>query len=103
MCSRPSQTSLTRPLPLPRSACRTGRPPGRPGCTRCSAPVSRTRLPAEAQAALEEQARAQQEQEENRFNQAPNPFDRGPEMTETRLARHTTATGPVPAVDPNSG
>jgi len=44
------------------------------------------RLPAEAQAALEEQARAQQEQEqaENRFNQAPNPFERGPEMTETR-------------------
>ena len=44
------------------------------------------RLPAEAQAALEEQARAQQEQdqEQNRFNTAPNPFERGPEMTETR-------------------
>jgi hypothetical protein len=42
------------------------------------------RLPAEAQAALEEQAKAQQEQEQNRFNQAPNPFERGPEMTETR-------------------
>ena len=42
------------------------------------------RLPAEAQAALEEQAKAQQEQEENRFSQTPNPFERGPEMTETR-------------------
>src|ERR1700760_1838991 len=44
------------------------------------------RLPAEAQAALEEQARAQQEQdqEQNRFTAAPNPFERGPEMTETR-------------------
>jgi hypothetical protein len=69
------------------------------------------RLPAEAQAALEEQAQAQaqaqQEQEENRFSQTPNPFDRGPEMTETRLVRggpaHAPAPGPVPAVDPNSG
>ena len=63
------------------------------------------RLPAEAQAALEEQARAQQEQEQeqNRFSTPPNPFERGPEMTETRLIRHTTATGPVPFVDPNSG
>jgi hypothetical protein len=45
------------------------------------------RLPAEAAAAIEEQARAQQQQEEqerNRFGTAPNPFDRGPEMTETR-------------------
>ena len=43
------------------------------------------KLPAEAAAAIEEQARAQQEeQERNRFNTAPNPFDRGPEMTETR-------------------
>ena len=43
------------------------------------------RLPAESAAALEEQARAQQEdQERNRFGAAPNPFDRGPEMTETR-------------------
>lgn len=43
------------------------------------------RLPAEAAAALEEQARAQQEQQDqNRFNTAPNPFERGPEMTETR-------------------
>ena len=44
------------------------------------------RLPAEAAAAIEEQARAQQqeEQERNRFGTAPNPFDRGPEMTETR-------------------
>jgi hypothetical protein len=48
------------------------------------------RLPAEAQAALEEQARAQQapqdaqQQEQNRFSTTPNPFERGPEMTETR-------------------
>jgi hypothetical protein len=46
------------------------------------------KLPADAQAALEEQARAQQaeqaEQEGNRFSAAPNPFERGPEMTETR-------------------
>lgn len=42
------------------------------------------RLPAEAAAALEEQAKAQQDQEQGRFNQAPNPFERGPEMTETR-------------------
>jgi hypothetical protein len=48
------------------------------------------RLPAEAAAALEEQARAQAEQAEqaeqpdNRFAIAPNPFQRGPEMTETR-------------------
>jgi hypothetical protein len=42
------------------------------------------RLPAEAaQALAEEQARAQEE-EENRFTQAPNPFERGPEITETR-------------------
>ena len=40
------------------------------------------RLPAEAaQAIAEEQARAE---EQNRFNQAPNPFERGPEITETR-------------------
>ena len=46
------------------------------------------RLPPEAAAAIEEQARAQQQQEEqerNRFTTAPNPFERGPEMTETRL------------------
>lgn len=43
------------------------------------------RLPPEAAAALEEQARAQQaEQEHSRFTTAPNPFERGPEMTETR-------------------
>jgi hypothetical protein len=43
------------------------------------------RLPPEAQAALEEQARAQQEaQEQNRFASPPNPFERGPEITETR-------------------
>jgi hypothetical protein len=48
------------------------------------------RLPAEAQAAIEEQARAQQQQQQeqeqgqNRFVTAPNPFERGPEMTETR-------------------
>ena len=43
------------------------------------------RLPPDAAAALEEQARAQQaEQENNRFATTPNPFERGPEMTETR-------------------
>ena len=43
------------------------------------------RLPPDAAAALEEQARAQQaEQEGNPFTTAPNPFERGPEMTETR-------------------
>ena len=43
------------------------------------------RLPPEAAAALEEQARSKQaEQEQNRFATAPNPFERGPEMTETR-------------------
>jgi hypothetical protein len=47
------------------------------------------RLPPEAAAAIEEQARAQQadqqaDQEPNRFNTVPNPFQRGPEMTETR-------------------
>ena len=42
------------------------------------------RLPAEAaQALAEEQARAQQENE-NRFATPPNPFERGPEFTETR-------------------
>jgi hypothetical protein len=51
------------------------------------------RLPPEAAAALEEQARTQQpggqeaQQEGNRFTTAPNPFERGPEMTETRLPR----------------
>ena len=65
------------------------------------------RLPAEAQAALEEQAKAQQEQEEQRFSQTPNPFDRGPEMTETRLVHGGPWTGqspvPMPSFDPNSG
>jgi Protein of unknown function (DUF3710) len=47
------------------------------------------RLPPEAAAAIEEQARAQQAaqqagQEPNRFATTPNPFRRGPEMTETR-------------------
>jgi uncharacterized protein DUF3710 len=42
------------------------------------------RLPPDAAKALEEQARAQQEQEQNRFTQAPDPFERGPEITETR-------------------
>ncbi len=42
------------------------------------------RLPAEAAAALEEQAKAQQAEQQNRFTQAANPFQRGPEMTETR-------------------
>jgi hypothetical protein len=42
------------------------------------------RLPPDAAKALEEQARAQQAQQQNRFNQAPDPFERGPEITETR-------------------
>jgi Protein of unknown function (DUF3710) len=44
------------------------------------------RLPPEAaQALAEEQARAQQEEEENnRFATPPDPFERGPEFTETR-------------------
>jgi Protein of unknown function (DUF3710) len=47
------------------------------------------KLPAEAAAALEEQAKAQQAgdkqpADQNKFSQAPNPFERGPEMTETR-------------------
>ena len=43
------------------------------------------RLPPEAAAALEEQAKAQAEQQEqNRFATQPNPFERGPEITETR-------------------
>ena len=44
------------------------------------------RLPPEAaQALAEEQARAQQEnQQDSRFATPPNPFERGPEMTETR-------------------
>ena len=41
------------------------------------------RLPPEAAAALEEQARAQQD-EQNRFATQPSPFERGPEITETR-------------------
>ena len=61
------------------------------------------RLPPEAAAALEEQARTQQQaqqdaqQEGNRFATAPNPFDRGPEMTETRLTHgETTPLEPPP-------
>ena len=44
------------------------------------------RLPAEAAAALEAQAQAQQEQEQeqSRFATPLNPFERGPEFTETR-------------------
>jgi hypothetical protein len=44
------------------------------------------RLPADAVQALEEQARAQAAQGDQggQFNQPPNPFERGPEMTETR-------------------
>ena len=47
------------------------------------------RLPPDAQASIDEQARAQQaeqsQQEGNRFATPPtNPFERGPEMTETR-------------------
>jgi len=69
------------------------------------------RLPADAAAAMEEQARAQQaqqqEQEQNRFGATPNPFQRGPEMTETRLVHGAPAVpppgGPVPAVDPYGG
>lgn len=42
------------------------------------------RLPPEAaQALAEEQARAEQQQDD-RFNMPPNPFERGPEFTETR-------------------
>ncbi len=45
------------------------------------------RLPPDAAAALEEQARAAQEAQQEqggRFNMPPNPFERGPEFTETR-------------------
>jgi hypothetical protein len=44
------------------------------------------RLPPEAAAALEEQARAQQAEQaqQGKFNTPPNPFERGPEFTETR-------------------
>ena len=42
------------------------------------------RLPPEAQKAFEEQAAAEAEAEENRFRTELNPFDRGPEFTETR-------------------
>jgi hypothetical protein len=67
------------------------------------------RLPPEAAAALEEQARTQQEapqeapqdaqQDGNRFTTAPNPFERGPEMTETRLIRGEAP----PVLDPPDG
>ena len=62
------------------------------------------RLPPEAAAALEEQARTQQEgqqqgqQDGNRFTTAPNPFERGPEMTETRLPRGQQPSGLDPPV-----
>jgi hypothetical protein len=42
------------------------------------------RLPPEARQALEEQAAAEQQDEENKFRADLNPFDRGPEFTETR-------------------
>ena len=42
------------------------------------------RLPPEAQQALEEQAAAEAAEEENRFRGDLNPFERGPEFTETR-------------------
>ena len=42
------------------------------------------RLPPDAAKALEEQARAQQEQQQGRFSPPPDPFERGPEFTETR-------------------
>jgi hypothetical protein len=64
------------------------------------------RLPPEAAAALEEQARAQQQGQQqgqqeappegNRFTTAPNPFERGPEMTETRLLRGQGPPGQGP-------
>jgi hypothetical protein len=64
------------------------------------------RLPPEAAAALEEQARAQQQDQQqgqqeappegNRFTAAPNPFERGPEMTETRLLRGQGPPGQGP-------
>jgi hypothetical protein len=67
------------------------------------------RLPPEAAAAMEEQARVQQEQEQeqeqaqqqgqNRFSTAPNPFQRGPEMTETRLAPTPAGRRTVTPVD----
>jgi hypothetical protein len=42
------------------------------------------RLPPEAQQALEEQAASEAAEEENRFRGDLNPFERGPEFTETR-------------------
>jgi uncharacterized protein DUF3710 len=42
------------------------------------------RLPPDAQQALDEQMAAQQEEQENRFRGDLNPFERGPEFTETR-------------------
>jgi hypothetical protein len=60
------------------------------------------RLPPEAAAALEEQARAQQQGQQeappegNRFTTTPNPFERGPEMTETRLLRGQGPPGQGP-------
>ena len=46
------------------------------------------RLPPDAAKALEEQARAQQEQQQEqqqgKFSELPDPFERGPETTETR-------------------
>jgi hypothetical protein len=64
------------------------------------------RLPPEAAAALEEQARTQQQGQQqgqqeappegNRFTTTPNPFERGPEMTETRLLRGQGPPGQGP-------
>lgn len=42
------------------------------------------RLPPDAAKALEEQARAQEEQQGKKFGELPDPFERGPEITETR-------------------
>jgi hypothetical protein len=42
------------------------------------------RLPPDAQQALQEQMAAQQQEEQNRFQSDLNPFERGPEFTETR-------------------
>jgi len=55
------------------------------------------KLPPEAAAAIEEQQRAQQAEQQSRFTTAPNPFERGPEMTETRLPRGQRPPGFDPA------
>jgi hypothetical protein len=42
------------------------------------------RLPEEARQAMEEQMQEQEQEEGGRFGEAPNPFERGPEITEIR-------------------